>query len=373
MEKSGHKIKVAIFFGYNGRPFSGLQKNSNSFTIEESLELTFNKMGLILPSNFGDLKKMGWGRGSRTDKGVHALLNVIKCKLEISDKYLSEVKSDAKEEKPENKTEFRQALDLEKLRQDMNLECDPNIKVFAIMYVTKNFCCKASARSRKYEYYFPLRMLDREGDTATPAEKVAEFQALMSAFKGTKNYHNYTTKGDSHKQSNNRIIFDIKCSHVELDHPKAAEEESFRDKKLDYVKVNLHGQSFIYHQIRKMIGGGLFAFKNKLGSTYIENTLTKNKSNIWLAPSEGLMLDRITFENYNNKKDIPMKLEVTQSMEKEVEEFKAKTIIPTITKADIEDEVFTKWLKWQEEGGDPEERGWKGKKAESESVRGDDD
>jgi tRNA pseudouridine38-40 synthase len=43
---------------------------------------------LISLTNFEDLKKSGWSRGARTDKGVHALLNGVSAKLSISTKYL---------------------------------------------------------------------------------------------------------------------------------------------------------------------------------------------------------------------------------------------------------------------------------------------
>jgi tRNA pseudouridine38-40 synthase len=36
----------------------------------------------------GELKKAGWGRGARTDKGVHALSNGVSVKLAISEDYL---------------------------------------------------------------------------------------------------------------------------------------------------------------------------------------------------------------------------------------------------------------------------------------------
>lgn len=39
---------------------------------------------------------------------------------------------------------------------------------------------------------------------------------------------------------------------------------------------------------------------------------------VWLAPSEGLLLDRVFFKGYNNKKDIPMKLDLDEEEEKQV-------------------------------------------------------
>lgn len=84
------KIKVAILFGYNGRSFHGLQKAAGVVTVEESLEKALFDAQFIPVHNFGNLKKIGWGRTSRTDKGVHASVNLIKCNLEISEEYLLE-------------------------------------------------------------------------------------------------------------------------------------------------------------------------------------------------------------------------------------------------------------------------------------------
>ncbi len=40
------------------------------------------RTGAIAASNAGDLKKIGWSRSSRTDKGVHALAGVVALKFE---------------------------------------------------------------------------------------------------------------------------------------------------------------------------------------------------------------------------------------------------------------------------------------------------
>lgn len=45
--------------------------------------------------SIGDLKKSGWGRAARTDKGVHAIATVINVKLAIKKQFLEE-------EEPEN-------------------------------------------------------------------------------------------------------------------------------------------------------------------------------------------------------------------------------------------------------------------------------
>jgi len=59
--------------GYNGSNFSGSQKNKDVRTVEDQIEKALFRMGSISEFNFGDLKKIGWSRATRTDKSVHAL------------------------------------------------------------------------------------------------------------------------------------------------------------------------------------------------------------------------------------------------------------------------------------------------------------
>ncbi len=50
---------------------------------------------MISDFNFGDLKKIGWGRATRTDKKVHALINTFSAKVLVSKKpTLTETKED---------------------------------------------------------------------------------------------------------------------------------------------------------------------------------------------------------------------------------------------------------------------------------------
>ena len=61
--------------------FFGSQKNNEVRTVEGEIEKSLHKLGLISDFNFGDLKKIGWGRATRTDKRVHALINSFSCKI----------------------------------------------------------------------------------------------------------------------------------------------------------------------------------------------------------------------------------------------------------------------------------------------------
>jgi tRNA pseudouridine38-40 synthase len=72
---------MAVQVAYVGTKYSGLQKNPGQETIELELEKAFHAAGLIADCNFGDQHKVHWSRAARTDKGVHALGNVVSLKL----------------------------------------------------------------------------------------------------------------------------------------------------------------------------------------------------------------------------------------------------------------------------------------------------
>lgn len=79
-----------IVIGYNGSDFQGSQfQKETKNTIEYELEESLLTSGLLHKSMYHNPRKSGWSRGSRTDKGVHALGNVITVKLDIPIKYVN--------------------------------------------------------------------------------------------------------------------------------------------------------------------------------------------------------------------------------------------------------------------------------------------
>ncbi|CCW67633.1 unnamed protein product [Phytomonas sp. Hart1] len=82
------KRKVAIVFGYIGEKYCGLQWNHqpNYPTIEEALLKAMFECDLISLENFSSSKVqqlIGFERASRTDKGVHALRNVVSANITL--------------------------------------------------------------------------------------------------------------------------------------------------------------------------------------------------------------------------------------------------------------------------------------------------
>lgn len=129
-------------------------------TVEGELEKALHQMKMTSDFNFGDLKKIGWGRATRTDKKVHALINTFSAKVLVAKCPTREVPS---EDDPDNKTERKECTfdeHLEDLREKLNKEALPaDVKIFSIMKVANQFNAKNCTSFREYSYFLPTFML----------------------------------------------------------------------------------------------------------------------------------------------------------------------------------------------------------------------
>jgi tRNA pseudouridine38-40 synthase len=63
----------------------------------------------------------------------------------------------------------------------------------------------------------------------------------------------------------------------------------------EWLSLKVHGQSFMLHQIRKMVGLIIMIVRTDTPLKLIPETFKANKINIPKAPSLGLLLERVGF------------------------------------------------------------------------------
>lgn len=178
-------------------------------------------------------------------------------------------------------------------------------------------------------------------DTERNAKVLERVCEILKKFQGTHNFHNYTKKGSPHDKKNQRYMMSIKATHLE----KEALEELYGSKiEREYLKITFLGQSFIYHQIRKMVGMTVQMVQEELGDFYLENSFCGNKMGVWLAPSQGLLLDRLNFHSYNKKENIPEKIRLDDKKIQNIEQFKKENIYKTVLEYEEKSQVFTEWI-----------------------------
>ncbi|KAM0037350.1 putative mitochondrial tRNA pseudouridine(27/28) synthase [Helianthus debilis subsp. tardiflorus] len=159
------------------------------------------------------------------------------------------------------------------------------------------------------------------------------FNKILKQYEGTHNFHNFTTKMKATDPAANRNIISFHAdTTVTID-------------GIEFVKCEVVGQSFMLHQIRKMIGVAVAVMRNCAPESLIETALRPDvKINVPTAPEVGLYLEECFFSSYNEIcKDTHEEVSMKDYAE-EAEEFKLKHIYPHIASTEHKEGTVAVWL-----------------------------
>jgi tRNA pseudouridine38-40 synthase len=182
----------------------------------------------------------------------------------------------------------------------------------------------------------PETLATRDAYRATP-EQLETFKGVMKKFEGTHNFHNYTVGKGFKERSAHRYMLSIDVS------------DPIYINNTEWLSIKLHGQSFMLHQIRKMISMGLLLVRSATPLSLIDETFNERRINIPKAPALGLLLERPLFGVYNEKL-LEKANQVTRDKlcfdpyNKEIESFKQKWIYDKIFESEKADNVFDTFL-----------------------------
>lgn len=387
------KKKVACMIGYCGTGYNGMQiqNNPDVRTIEAEIFKAFIEAGAVSKENSDDLKKNGFMRAARTDKGVHAAGNVVSCKLILDDDIVAKI----------------------------NSLLPAQIRVWGIERVNRGFDCRKLCSSRIYEYLLPThsllpprpksslynlieqsraehpgilrddpetawwtetkqKILDsgvsqldmdqvfekasedsedgkkeyygEDGEVTewgklvksvrvvenacrreyrASSEKLELFREAMKQYEGSHNFHNFTL-GKHYKDPSSRRY--MKGTSVSA---------PFIIEGTEWISIKIHGQSFMLHQIRKMICMASLVVRTGCPITRISDCFGPAKINIPKAPALGLLLECPVYETYNDRlEDMGYNKIDFSRYEGEMNAFKMKNIYDKIYAEEIKENVF---------------------------------
>lgn len=148
-------------------------------------------------------------------------------------------------------------------------------------------------------------------------ERLSQLQQALDQYVGTKNYHNYTIQKSHSDPSARRTIRSF-----------VANPEPVQINDTQWLSLRVHGQSFMMHQIRKMVGMAVLVARCGTPFSRIGESYGSARISIPKAPSLGLLLERPVFENYNRRAVDQFKLDELDygRYEKEMREFKDEQI-----------------------------------------------
>lgn len=227
-------MRVVIKFAYDGRKFHGYARQPNLKTVEGELIKSLVKYVFI-----EDTKESFFRSASRTDKDVSALGNVVAFNTDSSKKRI-----------------------LEKLSNEFS-----SILVYGIKDIEPDFNPR-HAKLRHYVYYLPVANLEIEKIISTSA-----------CFTGEHNFSNFA-RLESFKdpvRTIDNIIFTLED---------------------DFLIVDFYAQTFLWHQIRRIVSALIKVGSSKLEKEQIIVALQNpdKKVDFGLAPAEQLVLRDIIYD-----------------------------------------------------------------------------
>ncbi|KAL6911802.1 hypothetical protein ACP4OV_000607 [Aristida adscensionis] len=159
------------------------------------------------------------------------------------------------------------------------------------------------------------------------------FTRILKYYVGTHNFHNFTTRTKAEDPAAKRFIISFVADRVvSLD-------------GIDFVRCEVVGQSFMLHQIRKMIGLAVAVMRNCAPESIYDVAFRKDVNlNVPTAPEVGLYLDECMFTSYNKKWKDSHEAVSMEPYSEESEEFKIKYIFTHIAAMEHKEGAVALWL-----------------------------
>ena len=117
--------------------------------------------------------------------------------------------------------------------------------------------------------------------------------------------------------------------------------------ELEFAVIQVKGQSFMLHQIRKMIGMTIAVVRGHAEDSVIDDSWNTDRIDIPRAPGLGLMLDEVHYEKYNHRfgsDGIHEPLEWSKSGES-VQRFKENFVHKDIRVTEAKSRSMLLWLR----------------------------
>ncbi|KAJ9369932.1 hypothetical protein DTO282E5_5440 [Paecilomyces variotii] len=163
-----------------------------------------------------------------------------------------------------------------------------------------------------------------------PKKRLERLQEALDRYVGTKNFYNYTIQKTFRDPSAKRHIKSFNVN-----------QEPIIINGTEWVSLKVHGQSFMMHQIRKMVAMAALVVRCGCDPERIVDTYGPTKIAIPKAPGLGLLLERPIFDSYNKRVTDFGKDPIDFSKyEKEINEFKQREIYERIFREEEEKNSF---------------------------------
>ncbi|VDN59177.1 unnamed protein product [Dracunculus medinensis] len=275
-KKSAKRIRYAILLAYRGQNYFGMQLQKEYPTVEGCLLKALLENNFISKEEYKDPFLCYFQRASRTDRSVSAVRQVCTIKM------------------PKNNNFITNGSDI------LNMKLPLDIRIFGIRRTTPSFHPQKSCFARTYSYTLPTFAFAKSNELTSAAfritdETINEISSVLQIFVGTHNFFNYTSKKQYDEKSCCRFIHSFKCG------PKRLFRDEIRNEDVEFITIFIKGQSFMLHQIRKMIGMVIAVCRGFAYKSDIQKSFENARLDLPKAPGLGLVLERLHYDYYDKK------------------------------------------------------------------------
>uniref|UniRef100_A0A7E4VC99 Pseudouridylate synthase 1 homolog n=1 Tax=Panagrellus redivivus TaxID=6233 RepID=A0A7E4VC99_PANRE len=274
--------KYALFLAYQGKNYFGMQVQSgmgtHQITIESKLLDAMLATGMINEQQRHKFFDWHFQRAARTDRSVSAVRQVCSFYLPLEESFVDEAPK----------------LLNEKLPAD--------IRVLSLRRTVPSFHAQKKCDYRTYSYTLPtfafadVESLTNAAFRLTP-ERLAEVNDVLGLFVGTHNFFNYTSKKQHGDMSCNRYIVSFECGKPFT----YTHDIGLKKTEYEFATIYIKGQSFMLHQIRKMIGMTLTILRGFQHKSDLTRSFESQRMDVPRAPGLGLILEKVHYQCYDRQ------------------------------------------------------------------------
>ncbi|MCJ1354453.1 MAG: tRNA pseudouridine synthase 1 [Icmadophila ericetorum] len=159
--------------------------------------------------------------------------------------------------------------------------------------------------------------------------RLERVRSCLSQYVGIHNFHNYTIQKLFVDPSAKRIMKSF-----------VVNGEPLIINNTEWLSLKVHGQSFMMHQIRKMVSMVALVVRCGCPEERIKDSYMSGNIMIPKAPGLGLLLERPVFDTYNYRKDKEKDPIKFTQYEAEMEEFKKREIYERMFREEEKENQF---------------------------------
>lgn len=224
--------------------------------------------------------------------------------------------------------------------QEINSSLPDEIRVFGLKRVTDNFNARRYCTARTYTYTLPTVSFCHFNDQTSQqdyrmsSDKLKLVNDLLQLYKGSKNFHNFTIDKAFSSRSCLRLMKHLECS------------APFLVNDVEFCVISISGNSFMMHQIRKMIGLILAVTREVIDSSIFDRVFTDTVINCPTSPALGLVLNRQYYDEYDRNYGSNGQYEkiTWEECDEKVQQFHEQYIQSNILQTEVHSESMLEWL-----------------------------